>query len=125
MSPSVLIVDDEPAIRENLSRWLGKRGYEVICTGTGQEALAVHEHRRVDVVLLDLGLPDISGIEVLERLKASPGAPAVIVLTARDDEATALPRGVARPEAFVQKPVDLRDLEALVGSLVNADRAQP
>lgn len=77
---TVLVVEDERDIRELLRRYLLRAGMSVVVAGTGAAALRELEQGRPDLVLLDLGLPDIDGVEVLER--AAPGIP-VIVLTAR------------------------------------------
>ena len=77
---TVLVVEDERDIRELLRRYLARAGFSVCAASTGAQALLELEGTRPDLVLLDLGLPDIDGGEVLER--ATPGTP-VIVLTAR------------------------------------------
>ncbi len=77
---TVLVVEDERDIRELLRRYLGRAGLAVIVAATGAEALLELEATQPDLVLLDLGLPDVDGVEILER--AAPGIP-VIVLTAR------------------------------------------
>jgi DNA-binding response OmpR family regulator len=78
---TVLVVEDERDIREVLRRYLEREGISVLSAGTGAEALHLIESIRPDLVLLDLGLPDIDGVEVLDA--AAPAIP-VIVLTARD-----------------------------------------
>jgi DNA-binding response OmpR family regulator len=77
---TVLVVEDERDIRELLRRYLVRAGLSVIVAATGAEALLELEATQPDLVLLDLGLPDVDGVEILER--AAPGIP-VIVLTAR------------------------------------------
>ncbi len=78
---TVLVVEDERDIREVLRRYLEREGISVLTAGTGAEALHLIESIRPDLVLLDLGLPDIDGVEVLDA--AAPAIP-VVVLTARD-----------------------------------------
>ena len=71
--PSVLVVDDEPIIRSNLAEFLEQEGYAVATASTGELALQIVERQRFDVVLCDVNLPGIDGIEVLERvLRLSP-----------------------------------------------------
>ncbi len=78
---TVLVVEDERDIREVLRRYLEREGISVLTAGTGAEALHLIESIRPDLVLLDLGLPDIDGVEILDA--AAPAIP-VVVLTARD-----------------------------------------
>src|SRR3954470_14333274 len=85
MTERVLVVDDEPPIVRMVAANLRMRGYEVVTASTGETALAAAEATPPDVVILDLGLPGISGLEVLERLRAWSAVP-VIVLTAAGDE---------------------------------------
>ena len=82
----VLVIDDEPHILRALRINLSVRGYEVITASTGAGALRAAAEHKPDVVILDLGLPDISGIEVLAGLRGWLSAP-VIVLSARIDSA--------------------------------------
>lgn len=78
--PAVLIVEDERDIREILRRYLEREGFAVMTTGSGAEALRLLETSQLDLVILDLGLPDIDGLEILQM--AHPRVP-VLVLTAR------------------------------------------
>ena len=80
----VLVIDDEPQILRALRINLSVRGYEVLTAASGGEALRTAADRRPDVIVLDLGLPDMSGIEVLAGLRGWLSAP-VIVLSARTD----------------------------------------
>ena len=80
----VLVIDDEPHILRALRINLSVRGYEVVTAATGAGALRAAAEHKPDVVILDLGLPDISGIEVLGGLRGWLTAP-VIVLSARTD----------------------------------------
>src|SRR4051812_22199786 len=79
---SVLVVDDESSVREDLCDFLGSAGHEVQAAGTGAEALEALERRRFDAVLLDVVLPDVSGLEVLQRHRAQGGHTPVVVLSA-------------------------------------------
>src|SRR6185503_9548661 len=79
----VLVVDDDRSIRRSLEKFLGGEGYDVVTAADGREAL--ERVTCADVVLLDLGLPGMDGLQVLEKLHAEPQAPPVVVVTARDD----------------------------------------
>jgi CheY-like chemotaxis protein len=68
----VLLVEDDQAARDGYATYLTNEGYQVLTAGTGQETLTLMTRDRVDIVVLDLGLPDIDGWEVARRLKAAP-----------------------------------------------------
>lgn len=109
----VLAVDDDPAILRTLSINLRARDYEVETAGDGRSALQIVDERMPDVVLLDLGLPDLDGIAVLTRLRAFTEVP-VIVVSARtepDDKVEALDLGA---DDFVTKPFSIEELLARV-----------
>ena len=85
MPNTILIVDDHPAFRRAARALLEAEGYEVVGeSGTGRDALREAERLRPEVVLLDIGLPDINGIEVADRLTAGDRAPAVVLTSSRD-----------------------------------------
>ena len=81
----ILVVDDEPQIRRALSLHLGARGYEVFEAETGERGIQLAASEHPDVVLLDLGLPGMNGVFVIEALRGWTTVP-IIVLTVRDDE---------------------------------------
>ena len=83
--PSVLIVDDEPRIAEPLMFALERDHFSVAHVGLGQQALAHLSRHVVDLVVLDVGLPDLNGFEVLKQLRQTSQVP-VLFLTARDSE---------------------------------------
>jgi two-component system KDP operon response regulator KdpE len=115
MSAKVLVVDDDTAIRRMLVRTLERAGYAVIEAGDGRAALNSLAIDKPDLVLLDLGLPDRDGLELLPIL-VKPQGPAVIVLTAReatDEKVTALDLGA---DDYVTKPFDTAELLARVRS---------
>ncbi len=85
MRPTVLIVDDSPSYRSAARALLESEGFEVVGESTtGEDALADSERLRPDIVLLDIGLPDIDGIAVAERLNARPNGPVVVLVSTRD-----------------------------------------
>lgn len=109
----VLVVDDDPAMRRTLSINLRARDYEVETAGDGRSALQVVDERMPDVVLLDLGLPDLDGIAVLTQLRSFSQVP-VIVVSARtesDDKVEALDLGA---DDFITKPFSIEELLARV-----------
>jgi two-component system, OmpR family, KDP operon response regulator KdpE len=109
----ILLVDDELPIQRSVMPLLRSRGYEVAAAGTGREALASIESDPPDVVILDLGLPDIDGLEVCSRIRSSSDVP-IIVLSARGAEpqkVAALDRGA---DDYVTKPFGPEELLARV-----------
>ncbi|WP_232677088.1 response regulator [Nocardioides sp. R-C-SC26] len=109
----VLVVDDDPAMRRTLSINLRTRDYDVETAADGRSALQIVEERMPDVVLLDLGLPDLDGVSVLRRLRGSSDVP-VIVVSARtepDDKVEALDLGA---DDFVTKPFSIEELLARI-----------
>jgi two-component system response regulator ResD len=83
---SVLVVDDEPTIAEVVARYLERAGYRTAVAHDGDEALACADRRRPDLVVLDLMLPGVDGLEVMRRLRGRPAPPGVILLTAKGEE---------------------------------------
>ena len=112
MGDRVLVVDDEPSILRVVAANLRARGYEALTAASGKDALTVIETQQPDCIVLDLGLPDVGGLEVL-RLRAWTTTP-VVILTAVDDEhrkATAFDLGA---DDYVTKPFSMTDLLARV-----------
>ena len=107
----VLVIEDDRQIVRTLRTSLQARGYDVLAAGDGTTALGVLRADGVDLVILDLGLPDLDGLEVLTRLRSFAKQP-VIVLTVRDSQAekvAALDRGA---DDYVIKPFDMEELLA-------------
>lgn len=113
----VLVVEDERDIRDLLRRYLERAGYSVLSTGSGAEALRLLADSVPDLMLLDLGLPDIDGIEVLSEAAASPTA--VIALTARsavEDRIRGLQFGA---DDYVTKPFSPQEVVLRVAAVLN------
>jgi len=107
----VLIVDDEPQIRRLLTVTLEANGYRVLAAAGGQEGLVLAAQHQPALVVLDLGLPDLSGQEVLRRLREWSHAP-VIVLSVRDDETGKVAALDAGADDYVTKPFNTDELLA-------------
>lgn len=107
----VLVIDDEPAIRRLLRTSLAAEGYEVIDAATGEEGLTAFARARFDVVLLDLGLPDIEGRDVIRRIREK-GLTPIIVLSIRSDERGKVEALDAGADDYVTKPVGMDELNA-------------
>lgn len=111
--PRVLIVDDEPQIRTLLKATLGRAGYSVVEASNAREALVSKSIDKPDLILLDLGLPDRDGLELVVALAAEPRS-AVLVISARDQteqKVAALDLGA---DDYVTKPFDTEELLARV-----------
>jgi CheY-like chemotaxis protein len=112
----ILIVDDDASVREMLRRVLTGEGYPVAAAADGAEAIRIAAAERIDLVLLDLNLPDMSGWDTLGRLISVYPALAVIVITARSGRFPAA-RG-AGFGALLEKPLDFPTLLRTVAELL-------
>jgi two-component system KDP operon response regulator KdpE len=110
-APRVLVVDDEPQIRRALGVNLRARGYEVDLAETGEEALDLAARHHPDVVVLDLGLPGIGGVEVIQGLRGWSEVP-VIVLSVRESESDKVAALDAGADDYVTKPFGMDELLA-------------
>jgi two-component system, OmpR family, KDP operon response regulator KdpE len=112
MNPSrVLVVDDEQPILRAMAVNLRARGYTVDVAATGEEALALASRHHPDVVLLDLGLPGIGGLDVIRGLRGWTSVP-IVILSARDDRANKVAALDAGADDYVTKPFDMEELLA-------------
>ena len=109
--PRVLLVDDEPPILRLLRTSLTAQGYDTIEAASAKEALTALARNRVDIVVLDLGLPDIDGLEVLARIRVSSAVP-VIVLSSRADEPGKVKALDLGADDYVTKPFGMDELLA-------------
>lgn len=109
--PRILVVDDEQSIRRFLQTSLTANGYTVFEATTGQEALAAVVNHRPDVVILDLGLPDIEGIEVTTRLREWTQIP-IIILSVRGQETDKIAALDAGADDYLTKPFGVGELMA-------------
>jgi two-component system response regulator ResD len=117
----VLVVDDEPIVREVLSRYLTRAGFEVSAAADGQAALEIFEASRPELVVLDLMLPRVDGLEVFRRIRASDGA-AVIMLTARGEETDRVVGLELGADDYVAKPFSPREVVARVRAVLRRTR---
>ncbi|MFN8038567.1 MAG: response regulator transcription factor [Acidimicrobiales bacterium] len=113
----IAIIEDDPRIREAVARTLGERGHAVRSSSTGMAGLQEVLDDPPDVVILDLGLPDIDGREVLKMLRAVSKVP-VIVATARDDDAEIVLTLDAGADDYVVKPFSGDQLEARIRAVL-------
>jgi DNA-binding response OmpR family regulator len=123
----ILIVDDEPNIREVVGLYLRREGYTVVEASDGEEALELYRQDRPDLVVLDLVLPKLGGLEVCRRIQSERRVP-LIMLTARGEEEDRALGFEAGADDYVVKPFRPRDLVARVAALlrrVDEARAVP
>lgn len=117
-NPSVLVVDDEPAIRRLLRTALGSQAWRVIEARTGEMALNMAMEVVPDIVVLDLGLPDMDGVDVLRRLRSAHPTLPVVILSVRDDERGKVTALEAGADDYVTKPFSMAELVARMRNAV-------
>ena len=116
----VLVVDDELEVRQVLREFLSSRGYDVTTASGGAEAVAIVETIKPDLVLLDVAMPDMDGVETLKRIVAIEPALAVIMVTANVDIGTTSKLLALGAVDYVPKPIDLDYLDQAVSTQVTA-----
>jgi len=120
MADTLLLVDDDASVLRAIGDYFERIGYEVWREGTGEQAMETFHRVRPDVVLLDLHLPDSSGLVVLERLRREGAA--VILLTGQGDIETAVKAMQLGAENFLTKPVDMTHLAAAIARVAEKVR---
>ena len=113
-SATVLVVDDNKDMVEILTRLLSRYGLQALYAYSGSECLEIVRHKVVDVIVLDVMMPGMNGLEVCAALKEIETAPPVILLTAKDDMSTRAAGMALGVSEFVVKPVNNRDLLARI-----------
>ncbi|GBE24442.1 KDP operon transcriptional regulatory protein KdpE [bacterium BMS3Bbin02] len=126
---SVVIIEDEQRIRELLARVLADQGYVVDSTGTAMDGLHAVVRGSPDLVILDMGLPDLDGTELLKMIRAVSDVP-IIVATARGEDADVIKTLDAGADDYLVKPFSVEQLEARVRAVLrrmsgDARRGQP
>jgi two-component system KDP operon response regulator KdpE len=111
--PKILVIDDEQQILRAMRTILGQQNYQVTTTGTGEEGLALATATQPDLIVLDLGLPDMSGVEVCKELRQWTDLP-VIVLSAHDSEAEKVAALDAGADDYLTKPFGVDELLARI-----------
>jgi two-component system OmpR family response regulator len=118
----VLVVDDEEPIRDIVSRVLDAEGYDCTVAGGGKEALEIASKQKFDVVLLDIMMPEVSGIDVLRHLATDCPDACVVMTTAVDDMPTAAEALNLGATDYVTKPFNLADLSGRVEEALEASK---
>ncbi len=123
-SEKILVVDDEPSIREIVTLYLKRSGYEVITAADGQVAVDVLARQTFDLVVLDLMLPRVDGLEITRRLRATSQTP-IIMLTARSEEIDRILGLEMGADDYVTKPFSPQELVSRVRAVLRrSQRAQ-
>jgi DNA-binding response OmpR family regulator len=120
----ILVIEDEQSIANVVRIALERDGRRVICVRTGEEGLAELPRHRVDLVVLDIGLPGMDGLEVCRRIRADSSLP-IIMLTARDEEADRVAGLELGADDYVPKPFSPRELAARVKAVLRRGTAAP
>jgi DNA-binding response OmpR family regulator len=123
VTPTVLVVEDERKLRDLLRGFLERAGFSVYSTGSGAEAIEVVRSRELGLVVLDVGLPDVTGTEVLRELRELSDVP-VIVLTARADEEERIQGLELGADDYVTKPFSPREFVLRAQAIVRRGRRE-
>jgi two-component system, OmpR family, KDP operon response regulator KdpE len=110
--PKVLVIDDEPPIRKLLRMGLGAHGYEILEAPSGRVSLELLEQKKPDLIILDLGLPDIQGLDLLRMIRSRNESVPIVVLSSRGDEAGKVQALDLGADDYVTKPFGMDELLA-------------
>src|SRR5690348_17048176 len=124
VKPHLLVVDDEVGIRESLSSILEDEGYQVYAVGSAEEALERAAGGTIEVILLDVWLPGMDGLEALSRLQAYPRPPAVIMISGHGTIETAVRATKLGAFDFIEKPLSLEKIVVLVRNAIQQRRLE-
>lgn len=114
----VLVIEDDDAVRSAVRRALLLDGFEIVAAPTGQEGLLQAETVVPDAIILDLGLPDIDGMEVCRRLRSGGNRTPILMLTARDAVEDRVDGLEAGADDYLVKPYDVRELQARLHAIM-------
>jgi DNA-binding response OmpR family regulator len=118
---TILVVDDEPNIREVVGLYLRRDGHTVVAAADGEEALRLHHQHQPDLVVLDLMLPKMSGLEVCRRIQAERRVPLIMLTAKSEEEDRIIGLGVGADD-YVVKPFSPRELTARVAAVLRRVR---
>jgi two-component system nitrogen regulation response regulator NtrX len=122
MKPKILIIDDEEAIRSSLKMTLEYKDYECVLAANGDAGLKIAERENPDLVFLDIKMPQMDGMEVLKRLKASDPSPAVVMISGHADVATAFEASKLGAFDFIEKPLESERVLLVVRNAIEQGR---
>lgn len=113
----ILITEDDAAIREGICAYLSEFGYEIIKTRDGREALSKFKSNKIDLVILDIQIPFINGLDVLRKIREKSNLP-VLILTAFSDEEFKITAFSNLADGYIEKPFSLPVLKARIDALI-------
>lgn len=122
MSEPILIVEDDNTIRVTVSNFLARQGFNVEVAENGARALALLKEKIFSLILLDLRLPDMHGLDILSKIKESDDQPLVVIMTAYPEVRTAVAALKAGAYDYINKPFDLEDLQELIRRAIETQR---
>jgi two-component system catabolic regulation response regulator CreB len=122
MKPKILIVEDEPAIMDTIQYALETDGFETVCLSSGMKVLEVLNNDPVDLIVLDIGLPDINGLELCKDIRKRHTTP-VLFLTARTDEVDRVVGLEIGADDYVTKPFSPRELSARIKAILRRTKS--
>ena len=120
---TILVVEDEDAIASFVAAYLRKDGFDVLATASGREALGLVKSRQPSLVILDLMLPDLDGMEVCRRIRETGDLP-ILMLTARDDDLDKIAGLDAGADDYLTKPFNPRELVARVKAVLRRSQGE-
>ena len=118
----VLVVDDDPRVREVLEDVITAQGYKVVAVGTGDEALKEVDRRHFDLVFLDLVLPGKGGVETMAEIKAKDKRAVVVIVTGYGDDPVAMEAMALGPLLLIRKPFKVEDVIEVLNVVIRAKR---
>lgn len=124
MTAKILIIEDEPALVETIAYNLRRDGYEVVSASDGASGLRAAQTQLLDLVVLDLMLPSMNGIEVCRQLRRTSNVP-VLMLTARDSETDKVVGLEIGADDYVTKPFSMRELMARIKAMLRRQQSTP
>lgn len=124
MADVIMVVEDEDNIRANVAEFLQTEGYDTILAKDGEEALRFFEQQQPDLVILDLMLPKVDGLEVCKKLRQHSAVP-IIMVTARNEEIDKLLGLELGADDYITKPFSLRELKARIKAVLRRTKVNP
>jgi len=124
MARGILLIEDEEILAKNIKRYLERRGYDVVIAGTAGEGIRLFQQAELDLVLLDLNLPDLHGLKVLDEIRRRDSRVKVVCVTGHGSVQTAVDAMKAGAYDYVAKPVVLNELKILVDKALGQERLE-